>query len=489
MRGGKVTQEPGDVPALNALADVEDAEVVREEVVAPQPAALTHQPAAAASVGEMFGTPAAGRAEPVSAEMDEDDGDAEADVPTGPGRGRRKPAAGAGKRGSAAGKSAGKLDLSNYVVAPTVSPAALQPRHFGVIMLFVMLVVLPTAVYSWYLWNRAADQYVSDVGFASRTEDAPATFDFLGALGGASSTSSKDMDILNQFIVSQDLVARIDKKLNLRAMYSKPTNDPLGTFDPKGTIEDLVDYWRRMVVVNYDSSTGLMNLQVFAFDRLDAQAIALAVLAESTATINDLNVTAQEDTTKYSKEALQVAEDRLSKARVAVTAFRVKNHIVDPSNDLASQMSVLSTLVQQQAAAQIDLDLLAGVATEADPRVAQLNRRIEVIKKRILEEKAKVGAVSDSSSTGYAVMVSDYERLKVDEDFAEKAYLASLAAYDQALTDAQHKTHYLAAFVTPTLAEASTAPNRPLTAALTALIGFLAWAVSVLIYYALRDRR
>jgi capsular polysaccharide transport system permease protein len=241
--------------------------------------------------------------------------------------------------------------------------------------------------------------------------------------------------------------------------------------------------------VNYDGSTGLMNLQVYAFDPLDAQNIAQAVLDESTATINELSLTAQEDTTRYSKEALTAAEDRLSKARVALTDFRVKNQIVDPSTDLASQNSILGTLNQQLAAAQIDLDLLTGTAAETDPRIAQLNRRIDVIRKRIAEEQAKVGAVSDSSSPGYAALVSDYQRLQVDSDFAEKAYLSALAAYDQAVTDAQHQTRYLATYVTPTLAEAPTAPNRPLNAALAALIGFLAWAILVLIYYALRDRR
>ena len=429
---------------------------------------------------------------PVAPQADEGDAD-EADAPElpGPGRGRRRPGAagGAGPKRSAGGAKAGKIDLSDYVVAPTVSPAGLRRRHYGVITLFVLMVILPTAAYSWYLWNRSADQYESQVGFGSRSEEAASTFDFLGALSGASTSSSKDMDILNQFIVSQELVDRIDKKLDLRAMYSKPQNDPLARFDPKGTIEDLVKFWQRMVVINYDSSTGLMNLQVFAFDPQDARMIARAVLDESTATINDLSMTAQVDTTRYSKQALQVAEDRLTKARVTLTDFRVKNHIVDPSTDIASQMSVMNTLNQQMAAAQIDLDLLAGTAGENDPRIAQLNRRIDVIGNRIIEERAKVGAVSDSTSSGYALLVSDYQRLSVDQDFAEKAYLSALAAYDQAILTAQQKTRYLATFVTPTLAEASTAPDRPLTAALTALIGFLAWAISVLIYYALRDRR
>ena len=403
-----------------------------------------------------------------------------------PGGGRRR------RLGPKAEKRAARAinsnDAAHYVVAPTVNMAQMRPRHYGVIALFVLMVVMPTLSYSWYLWTKSADQYESNVGFGSRTEDAPSTFDFLGALGGVSQSGSKDMDILNQFIISQELVAKLDKQLDLKAIFSKAKDDPLNSFNKDGTIEDLLAYWQRMVIVNYDSSTGLMTLQVFAFDPQDAKKIAQSILVESTAIINDLSLTAQVDTTRYSKDALSSAEQKLGDVRIAVLDFQIKNHIVDPSNVIASQITVIGTLNQQLATAQIDLDMLTGTVGEKDLRIASLNRRVEVIQNRIAEEQSKVGG-TDSSAPGFAKLMQDFERLKVDQDFAEKAYLAALAAYDQAINDAQHKTRYLATYVAPTMAEASTAPNRPFSALIVALIGFLLWSVIVLIYYALRDRR
>ena len=382
-----------------------------------------------------------------------------------------------------------KNDASNYVVAPTVSPAQMRPRHYGVLVSFFLFVMVPTISFSWYLWTRAADQYQSDVGFGSRTEEVGSTFDFLGALGGSTQTATKDMDILNQFIVSQELVAKVDAQVDLRAIYTKATQDPLNALHPDGTIEDLVSYWQRMVLVNYDNGTGLMNLEVFAFDPADAKRIAEVVLVESTNIINELSKTAQEDTTRYSKEALAATEAKLAEARLAVLDFQIRNRIVDPSNAIANQLSVVSTLNQQLAGAQIELDMISGTVPEKDPRIAQLSRRIEVIQNRISQEQAKVGATADSTSPGFANLMADFERLKVDQDFAQQAYLSALAAHDQALTDAQHKTRYLSAYVAPTLAESSTAPNRPMTAFLVALMASILWAVVVLTYYALRDRR
>ena len=414
---------------------------------------------------------------------DDEDGDDDRQPGVG---GRRRNGPRAEKRAARAIKS---NDAANYVVVPTVGMAQMRPRHYGVIALFVLMVILPTISYSLYLWTKAANQYQSNVGFGSRTEDAPSTFSFLGALGGVSQSGSSDMDILSQFIISQELVAKLDQQMDLKALYSKAVNDPMNAFATGGTIEDLVAYWQHMVIVNYDNGTGLMTLEVYAFDPQDAKKIAEAILVESTKIINDLSMTAQVDTTRYSKDALTASEKKLGDARLAVLDYQVRNGIVDPTNVIASQNSVISTLNQQLATTQIELDMLSGTVGSKDLRISTLNRRVEVIRNRIAEEQSKVGTDANGSTTGFAKLMQDFERLRVDQDFAEKAYLASLAAYDQALNDAQHKTRYLATYVAPTLAEAPTAPNRPLAALVVALAGFLMWSVIVLIYYALRDRR
>ena len=375
------------------------------------------------------------------------------------------------------------------MVTPTVHAAQLRPRHYGVMALFVLMVLIPTMSYALYMWTKAANQYESNVGFGSRTEDAPSTFDFLGALGGVSQSGPKDMDILSSFIVSQELVTRLDTQLDLKSIYSKPQGDPLSRFAPGGTIEDLLTYWRRMVILNYDSGTGLMTLQVFAFDPADAKKIAEAILVQSTKIINDLSLTAQVDTTRYSKDALSAAETKLGDARVAVLNYQVKNRVVDPTAAIADQNGVIGTLNQQLATTQIELDMLTGTVGANDLRIATLNRKLDVIRNRITEEQAKVGGVTDAGSPGFAKLMQEFGRLKVDQDFAERSYLSALAAYDQAINDAQHKTRYLATYVAPTLAEAPTAPNRPLSSLVVALVGFLLWSVTVLIYYALRDRR
>jgi len=365
----------------------------------------------------------------------------------------------------------------------------MRPRHWWIFALFVLMVVLLPAGYGGYLFTKAADQYKSDAGFSTRTEQVPAAFDFLGPFAGGATSSSSDMDIVYQFIRSQEMLTRVDAKLNLRHIFSKPAQDPLMRFAPDGSIEDLLTYWQSMVVPNFDRSTGLMTLSVWAFDPKDAQAIATEVLAQSTAIINDLSKTAQADTTRYSQETLTKSEERMASAQQALTQFRVVNGILDPAQQVSGTTQVVNTLVQQLAEAQIDLDLLTGTVPDSDPRLSQLSRRIAVIQDRIAAEQAKVGGLSDPGAPNYAKLVNDYQNLIMEQDFAQKAYLTALAAYDQAINDAQHQTRYLATYLQPTLAQTSTAPQRGLRTLLAAFVGLLAWSIGVMIFYALRDRR
>jgi capsular polysaccharide transport system permease protein len=362
-------------------------------------------------------------------------------------------------------------------------------RHFVLLGLFALLVLLPSALYATYLYTVAVDQYESDVGFGSRTEQASNTFDILGVLGGGSGAATKDMDILNQFVTSQELVERIDRKLNLRKIWSSHPRDWIFAFPKDGTIEDLVDYWNKMIVVNYDNSTGLMSLKVFAFSPEDAQAIAAEIVVESGDIINELSKTAQDDTTRYSRDTLAKAEERYRKAQTDLSDFRVKNRIIDPQMQLNGASQIINGLVQQMAESQINLELLRGQVADSDPRITQLTRRIDVIQKRISEETSKVGTMGDPSDPGYAALISQYQNLNMEMEFSQKSYMAAQGAYDQAVNDATQQTHYLATFLAPTLAESTTAPDRPLHIFLIALVGLLAWAALAMIYYALRDRR
>ena len=375
-------------------------------------------------------------------------------------------------------------------VAPAARPARMKLRHWLVALGFLLFCVLPTAGAGYYLYVYAADQYASKVGFTVRREESSSAMEILGGLTQISGSSSSDTDILYEFVQSQELVREIDETLDLHAIYGKPGQDVFFRLDEDASIEDLLDYWGRMVRVNYDPGSGLIEIEVRAFAPEDAQEIARELFTRSSAMINELSNIAREDVTRYAKEELDLAVERLKTARQAMRLFRNETQIVDPSADIQGQMGLLNSLQSQLADALINLDLLAGTTGESDPRVVQAQRRIEVIQKRIAEERSKLGVSnSGANDEAFANLVSQFEVLQVDLEFAQNAYVSALTAYDTSVAEARRQSRYLAAYLEPTLAETPRYPQRAIILTVLALLLFGSWTILVLIYYSLRDRR
>jgi len=422
----------------------------------------------------------------------------------GPGRGQAGPGQGPANKapgkpqqpqaarnapGPAAKAAANAAD--KIVVQPTVRKASRQGRHWVILFSFLMLVGLPSGVTGWYLWERAVDQYASYVGFSVRTEEKGSAIELLGSVADLSGSSSTDTDILYEFLQSQELVAAIDAKLDLRTIWAKadPEVDPVFAYHPPGTIEDLVDHWERMVKVYYDSGTGLIDLRVLAFDPVDATTIATEIYARANARINELSAVAREDAIGYAREELSQAEDRLRQARIDIQAFRNRTQIIDPTIQTQTQSGLIGALETQLAEAQIERRLLEETARSGDPRITQSELKIDVIRAQIAEERGKLGLETAGGASSVADLVGEYEALSVDLEFAQQAYTAARATFDASRNEARRQSRYLAAHVTPTKAEQAKYPERPVILGLISMFLFLTWSVVVLVAYALRDRR
>jgi capsular polysaccharide transport system permease protein len=376
-------------------------------------------------------------------------------------------------------------------VRPPAGPARLRRRHRGLLWSFVLLVLLPSAAISIYLWIVAEDRYGSVTGFTVRQEETGGATEILGGLTALTGSSlSSDGDILYEFILSQTMVREVETRLGLRAHFAAQwRHDPLFALWPSASIEDLEWFWRRILRISYDQRSGLIEVQVVAYSPDMAQAIAGEILRQSQEMINRLNERARADAMRYAETDLEEAVARLKTAREALTGFRTRTQIVDPAADIQGRMGVINNLQQQLAQALISYDILDQNTTANDPRKLQTAREIEVIRERIAREREGFATeTAGVSGEDYPRLIAEYEALQVDREFAEEPYRAALAALDVARAKASRQSRYLATYIAPTLAETSAYPNRLLIELLSGLFLVLSWAVMVLVYYAIRDR-
>lgn len=422
--------------------------------------------------------------------------DPQADPPSLPPRRRRKwpagqptlPAEGAAVEAPDTG--AREPGWRPAMVRPVAPPARLRRRHRGLLAGFVLLVLAPLLALGIYLYGFARDSYASTTGFTIRSDESQSAVELLGGLSAlVGSGASSNNDVLYAFIHSQAIVERLQAQIDIRAHYSADwEQDPLFSIWPDATIEDLLWFWRRVVSVSYDKASGLTDVQVRARTPEMARRIAEAIVSESEAMINALNTQSRRDAMANAERDLDEALERLRTAREDMAAFRASTQIVDPQADVAGRMGVINGLQAQLAQALVDYDLLLQTNSDTDPRVRQAERRIEVIRDRIAEERRSFAREGGDAAADYPGLIARFESLAVNQEFAEQTYTAALTARDAARSVAERQSLYLATYVRPTLAESAEYPERVKLLALAALFLMMGWSALVLVYYSLRDR-
>jgi len=314
-------------------------------------------------------------------------------------------------------------------------------------------------------------------------------FEFLGGISSLTSASSTDATILYEFIQSQRMVELVDDAIGLRAIYARPAFDPVFAFDPEDSIEDLTRHWGRMVKVHFDNSSGLIEVRVLAFAPDEARRIGDEIVRQSTIKINELSAIARNDATRYAREDLEAAVAFLKTARQQMGTFRNRTQIIDPKADIQVQMGLIGTLQAQLAEAMIELDLMRTSTRNDDPRIRQTEQRIAIIQERIRIERGMSGVGDPAGQAAFSDLVGQYESLAVDQQFAEQAYVAALATFNEAQAEANRQTLYLATYIEPTTAEDSDYPRRFTLLGLAALFLFLIWSIGTLVAYSAWDRR
>ena len=375
---------------------------------------------------------------------------------------------------------------------PGSPPARVRRRHWLAMLAFLLLVALPTVLAGAYLYTTAADRYASRLAFSIRSGDTAPSLEILGTvtqLGGSSMLT--DGRILYDFIRSQQIVETVRTRLPLEEYWNRRPEAWVFSLGRDQSIEELVDYWNRMVDVSLDPVTGIITIEVRAFTANDAQAIAAAILAASTDLVNRLSETARTDAVRFAALELEAAEARLRVIRARLAQFRDRAQEVDPSENARMAVDLLAGLEQELAGARVRLGILRATLDENAPRIGLLKRRIAALEARIEAERTRLGrgSATDNAQAGaLSRIVGEYEELVVDRDFAEQAYSLALAAYQQAEAEARRRHRYLAPHIAPTLAEEAEYPDRPMLLGGLFLLAVAVWSILVLGAWNLRDR-
>ena len=348
-------------------------------------------------------------------------------------------------------------------------------------------VLLPLAVTVTYLNAFAHDRYqsasvllVKQVGDTTVSETGGLT-----ALLGVANTSGEDSNILKEYITSRDMVEKLDKQLDLRKAF-RQDGDPVFSLASDATVEDLVDHFKKMVKVNLDEKTMMLNVSSQGFTPAFSLKLNQAILQQSEGFINGISNSIALEQQKYAQQQLDEATTQLNTARHNLLTYQNENSTFDPQ----AQAQAVGTLVAglQANLAQLHTEertLLAYLNPES-AQVVAIRSQIESVKKQIDDENGKLTSPSNAKLNK---AVADFEELKAQVTFATDLYKISLASLEKARLEASKKLKKLVIIAEPRLAEDALYPRRIYISATTFIILNILFGIGLLISSIIREHR
>ena len=343
--------------------------------------------------------------------------------------------------------------------------------------LFLVTVVIPTALSGVYFGLIASGQYISDSSFViyNARQTNTGGFSSLLATAGLSHSSSGAYSV-RDYIRSRDALAELQRALNYRHMVSSHQIDVFNRFGgilaPYSSLERLFEYYKNMVSDNIDTASNISKLRVTAYTAQDAQRINANLLDMGQTIINRLNAQANEDTVRFYKQDVANAEAKVRAASLAVATYRNNKGVFNPAPESALQLQLVAKLQDQLISTQAQLSQLLST-TPNNPQVPLLRRAVDNIKQEIVRQSAKVTGGANS----LASKASLYAQLVLNQTFAEKELAAALAALEQARITAQKQQLFLEVIAKPSLPDEAMQPKRLRGVLATFVVGLLLWGV------------
>jgi capsular polysaccharide transport system permease protein len=362
-------------------------------------------------------------------------------------------------------------------------------RLFGAVNIWFWAIVgVPTLVAAVYYFGIASPQYLSEAEFVVRGPGAqkPMMGGVASLLQGGGSGAQDDTMMVQAFIMSRDAVRELDRHTDLRAMLDRPEADVVSRFPGiiswRADFEALYKAYSRFVQVDFDQSTNVSTLQVKAYRPEDAHKIAKALLVASERLINQLNEKARLDAVSSFQNEVNETQKHIAAIQTQLTAYRVREQILDPKSAAEGPLKLLGDLNTQRAAAEAQLaDALKNAPHS--PQIRVFRTSITSLDKLIDEERSKI--TGDTGSV--AAVQTGYEQLDLAQKLAEKQLESAYKSLEAAQVDAQRQQLYLEIIEQPDLPDYPLYPKRIVSFSMVLATCLLAYGIAWLLVASVRE--
>jgi len=338
----------------------------------------------------------------------------------------------------------------------------------------------------------ASDRYISEahVIIQSTEMNSGQSFDLGTLLGNVSAGNQPDQLLMRDYLLSLDMLKKLDAELHLRDHYSDPRHDLLSRLWSKNNdileVEEFYDYYLERVSVEYDDYAGVLVIKAQGYDPQTAQAITAALVRDGERFMNALAHSLAKDQVDFLSQQIGDINRATMAARQALLNYQNKHGLVSPQGTTENLAGIVNAMEGQLSTLQTSRAAMLGYLMPDSANIVELNLQIGALEKQIASEKAKLAAPQGKALNS---TVEEYQRLEMEAGFTQDLYKTALTALEKGRFEASRTLKKMSVLQAPTLPEYPLEPRRLYNSAVSLLMILLAAGILHLLAAIIRDHK
>lgn len=368
------------------------------------------------------------------------------------------------------------------------SPTIERFRSIFLRPLFLIIVFLPTMIAILYFGVFASPIYISESNFVVRSPDK-ASVSPLGAIFSTTgiASSSEETNAVMEYVRSRDALETTNKDgLVIKAFK----NENISWFDRFGGLfmsessEHLYAYFQKKVSIETKPTTQVGRLIVRAYTPEDALKINQRLLEQSEELVNQLSERAQKDEISVAEKEVEDAKILSRDAAVALAKLRTEEGIIDPEQEAAIRLQMISKLQDELISTRTQLEQMK-IFTPRASQIPFLRTRLNSLRREIKQQTNLIAGGGQSLSRSAA----KFQELRLTSVTVDKLLTAKLASLEQAQANSRRKRAYVQRVSQPSLPDYPLEPRRIRGILATLFLSLLAWGIISTLLAGVREHR
>lgn len=329
------------------------------------------------------------------------------------------------------------------------------------IFLFVRLlffIFLPTFLVGMYYYSYATPLYATKSEFVIQQADAQSS-SLGGLFSGTGFATSQDSITVQSYMQSRDAMLRLDNDIGFKAHFSQENIDGLTRLPADATNEAAYRLYKKMVLIGYDPTEGIIKMEVIATDPNVSEQYALALIKYAEEQVDNLTQRLRGDQMKGSIESFQNSEEKMQAAQNRVLELQENLGVIDPVTEMAALMGQITSFETQIREKGLQLQQLLDNPSPNQARVDGVKgdiRRLEALVGELRSQMTESGA----NNSSLARISGELRIAEIDLETRLLMMQQALQQLETARIEANRQTRYLSIGVNPVAPDEATYPRK-----------------------------